>query len=355
MTEVPTEIQRTTRDPAQLRERLQAWLRQHHPGAEITDLQATSATGMSSDTLLFDATWDGGTPERLVARLAPDPDDAPVFPTYDLTRQYDLIRAAAPYVPVPPTLWNEPDPAAIGTPFFVMQCVDGQVPPDLPPYDFGESWLFAATPAEQRKLQDSTVELIATLHEMPIPEFLRTEQPLRAHVEHTRAWYEFAADGVRSPLVEQGFEWLETHWPAMESEAVVSWGDARVGNVIYQDFAPAAVLDWEMASIGPRELDVSWLIYAHRNFEDIAHMIGFPGMPDFLVREDVVECYTTASGVELRDLDWYETYAAVQFGIVYLRVGMRAVHFGERELPTDPDEFLYNREPLQRMLEGTYF
>ena len=39
---------------------------------------------------------------------------------------------------------------------------------------------------------------------------------------------------------------------------VLSWGDARIGNIIYAGFEPAAVLDWEMAALGPRELDVSW-------------------------------------------------------------------------------------------------
>jgi aminoglycoside phosphotransferase (APT) family kinase protein len=354
MTEVPTEILRTTRNPARLRDRLEAWFRQTHPDAAISDLQPTSATGMSSETLLFDATWDGS-PHSLVARLAPAPEDEPVFPSYDLTRQFNLMRAAAGYVPVPPTYVDEPDPAWVGTPFFVMGRVDGDVPPDLPPYDFGDSWLFAAAPEQQRRLQDATVDLLANLHAMPIPDFLNTGEPLRDHVRRTRTWYEYASKGEPSALVEDGFAWLEQHWPATESEAVVSWGDARIGNVIYQDFTPAAVLDWEMAGVGPRELDVAWLIYAHRNFEDIARMIGFDGMPDFLRREDVVERYTRTSGVTLTDLDWYETYAAVQFAIVYLCVGWRSVRFGERERPADPDEFLYNREPLQRMLAGEYF
>jgi aminoglycoside phosphotransferase (APT) family kinase protein len=83
--------------------------------------------------------------------------------------------------------------------------------------------------------------------------------------------------------------------------------------------------------------------------------MSLPGMPDFLRREDVVARYADASGYVLRDLDFYETYAAVQWGIVYLRTGTRSVRFGEREMPADPDELLYNREPLQRMLAGTYF
>ena len=42
---------------------------------------------------------------------------------------------------------------------------------------------------------------------------------------------------------------------------MLSWGDSRIGNVLYEDFRPVAVLDWEMATVGPRALDVSWIIF----------------------------------------------------------------------------------------------
>jgi aminoglycoside phosphotransferase (APT) family kinase protein len=361
----PTEMQRSSRAPEVVQPRLQEWLRGYRSDAVITGLHGTSANGMSSDTLLFDAAWtdkSGPRIEALVARVAPDAADVPVFPAYDLTRQFELIRAVGEQtdVPVPATFWNEPSPEPLGTPFFVMARVDGRVPPDLMPYNFGDSWLFAASPEQQRALQDSTVDVLVRLHEMPPPAWLEFSEagdtPLRRHIAHTRAWYEFvAADGARSPLIEQGFDWLDAQWPATEGPPVVSWGDSRIGNVLYQDFAPAAVLDWEMAGVGPRELDVAWLVHAHRGFEDLATMLGVPGMPGFLRREDVVARYTAGSGAELRDLDFYETYAALQWGIVYLRTGARSVRFGEREMPDSADELLYNAEPLRRMLAGTYF
>ena len=110
-----------------------------------------------------------------------------------------------------------------------------------------------------------------------------------------------------------------------------------------------------MAGTGPRELDIAWPIHAHRSFEDIAKLAGLPGMPAFMRREDVVAHYTATSGYEPHDLDFYETYAALQWAIVFLRTGTRQVRFGERESPGDPDKLLYNREPLSRMLDGTYF
>ena len=59
----------------------------------------------------------------------------------------------------------ELDPAAIGAPFFVMDRVEGRVPPDVMPYNFGmDSWVYDASPEEQRHLQEKSVEVLAALH-----------------------------------------------------------------------------------------------------------------------------------------------------------------------------------------------
>jgi aminoglycoside phosphotransferase (APT) family kinase protein len=110
-----------------------------------------------------------------------------------------------------------------------------------------------------------------------------------------------------------------------------------------------------MCGVGPREIDLAWLIYAHRSFEDIARSFELPGMPHFLRRDDVVARYAAGSGYEPRDLDFYEIYAALQWGIVFLRTGTRRARFGEIEMPRDPEELIYNRPSLQAMLDGSYF
>jgi aminoglycoside phosphotransferase (APT) family kinase protein len=330
----------------------------------VGPLAGTSATGMSSETLLFEATWDeGGTPRReeLVARVAPMGDDVPVFPVYDLPGQFATIRtvAALTDVPVPAPWWCETDPAVIGSPFFVMGRVHGDVPPDIPPYNFGESWLFHATADEQRRLQDSSVAVLAELHAIPEPEkhfahlvgAFPGDTALRRHFAGRRHWYDWAArDSGRSPLLEKVFAWLDDRWPAHESPAVLNWGDSRIGNVMYRDFRPCAVLDWEMAGLGPAEADLAWMGYLHSMFEDMAVTYGFPHMPDFLRLEDLAATYERLTGNTPRDLDWFVVYSALQLGIVYLRTGMRSVRFGEREAPADADELLMNGAALAALI-----
>jgi len=369
MTQAGPAMRRSSRDPEVLRTRLQEWLGRQlgvSTSPVVHDLSGTEANGMSSDTLLFRATWhddDGPHDEALVARVAPDNADVPVFPTYDLPGQFETVRLVRELstAPVPEPLWCEPDASLLGAPFFVMRRVDGQIPPDVLPYPFGGNWLYDATPGDQQRLQASTVQAIAALHEIAdAPQrfaFLerddRGDTHLRRHVAHTRAWYDMvAADGCRSELVESGFAWLEQHWPADTDNAVLSWGDARIGNVIYRDFTAVALLDWEMAGLGPRELDVAWLVVAHEVFQELAAMLELAGMPDFLREEDVCNHYTALTGHEPRDLDFYRRYAALQWGIVFLRTGRRQAHFGEREMPADPEELIYNRPQLLRLFAG---
>jgi aminoglycoside phosphotransferase (APT) family kinase protein len=368
MTTPASPMQRTSRDPESMRRRLERWLG-HVLGAgsapSVDELSSTDANGMSSDTVLFHATWTDGEglerDEHLVARIAPDANDVPEFPAYDMAGQFETLRLvrALTDVPVPTPLWCETDTRHLGAQFFVMSRVDGVVPPDVLPYPFGGNWLYDATAAEQMRLQDTTVEAIAALHAIPdAPErFGFLERPdagathLRRHVVHTRAWYEMVrAAGATSPLVERGFDWLDAHWPAEEGGTVLSWGDARIGNVIYRDFVPVALLDWEMAGLGPRELDVAWLICGHLVFQHLSTRVELPGMPDFLRAADVVEHYRRLTGHEIRDLDFYLSYAALQWGIVFLRTGQRQAHFGERELPADPEELIFHRELLTTLL-----
>ncbi|MBI2709237.1 MAG: phosphotransferase family protein [Actinobacteria bacterium] len=376
------ELGRARRDPVELARRLERWFGGRLPGgaeATVTASSSGAANGMSSETLLVDVVWeDGGEArvEHLVARLEPGAADVPVFPVYDLGRQVGVVGAVAERtsVPVPTVRWYEPDPAALGSPFFLMRRVEGRVPPDVPPYDFGGCWLYDAGPADQRALQDATVAVLAELHGIDraadVFGFLAFGDggggsdgdgdggdagpgALRRHVAHTEAWYRWAvAGGPRSALIERGFAWLEDHWPAPEGPAVLSWGDARIGNVIYDGFRPAAVLDWEMAGLGPRELDVAWLLEAHRVFEDLAAQWDLPGMPGFLRPDDVATTYESLTGHGPRHLDWYTTYAAVQWGIVFLRTGSRSIALGEREAPADVDDLLHHRSTLERALAG---
>ena len=123
------------------------------------------------------------------------------------------------------------------------------------------------------------------------------ETPLARNLAWARAWYEWAVPGLGgSPMVERALAWLEANEPATATDTVLCWGDSRIGNVMYQDFAPVGVLDWEMARIGPREMDLSWMVFAHQVFESITEVFEMPGMPHFMREEDVLATYAAETG-----------------------------------------------------------
>jgi aminoglycoside phosphotransferase (APT) family kinase protein len=357
------------RDPDELRGAFARWLRRRRPGAEVIEVSVPSSNGMSSETIISVANWDGRQ-HRMVVRIAPQPEASPVFPHYDMRMQYRIIqrlRAQSNPPRVPRALWCEDDPRPMGATFFVMDHVDGQIPPDVMPYNFG-SWLTEANPADRQRMERTTVEQLARVHAAPPGDFVfldrrrAGETALDAHVRHTRDYYEWAkAGGTGAPLIDRGFDWLREHWPVAADSGgattapVLSWGDARIGNIIYRGFTPAALLDWEMAALGPRELDIGWMIFFHRFFEDIAHNAGLPGLPDFLRRDDIVDCYAGLTGYQPVALNFYIVYAALRQAIIAMRIQLRAIAFGQVEQPDDPNELIMHREALAQMLDGRYW
>ncbi|MFC9282161.1 phosphotransferase family protein [Streptomyces collinus] len=368
----------STRDPEELARRLTRWLGSRLPGARATGVTVPASNGMSSETLLFDIEHDRPPARSCVLRLAADPAAYTVFPEYDMARQYRTLElvAARTDVPVPRTLWLEEDPEPLGAPFFVMERVAGRVPPDVMPYTYEGSWLHAASEAERAHLESATVGLLARLHDqVPAAEagFLvppgepgtpgrpRTlggpdeGDALRRHVTAQRAYYAWVVDGrARSPLIEAAFDRLERLWPRDPGTPVLTWGDARIGNVVYDGFDPVAVLDWEMAALAPREVDLGWTVYLHRFFQDLTVASGRRGLPDLLRRDRVEERYARLTGHTPRDMEFHTLYAALRHAIVMLRIAYRQVHFGEAAVPADPDTLILHHDSLRAMVQGSY-
>ena len=162
-------LQRSARDISTLPDVMSQWLSTVMPGGtkpQVTVESGVDSNGMSSETIILTG---AGRPmveqheEKWVARVAPTDEDVPVFSSYRMDHQFDVIRLVGEMtdVPVPRVRWLEPTGTVLGTQFFLMDYVSGVVPPDVMPYTFGGNW-FADSPAEsQRALQDNTVDVLA--------------------------------------------------------------------------------------------------------------------------------------------------------------------------------------------------
>ncbi len=355
----------STRDPTLLRRQLASWFAETLPpnaDPEVSEVGSPSGTGMSSETLLFDVTSTLAgvrSTTGYAARLAPAEVDHPVFPTYDLELQYRCLRLVAEHsdVPVPVAPWYEPDPAALGSPFFVMERVDGVVASDNPPYVFG-GWVVDAGPEGRHRLETAVVDILARLHAIDVeaadtafldrPEHGAT--PLDQHLGYQRWYYDWARGDRRFTQIDRAFAWLEANRPEGE-RTVLNWGDARLGNLMFRGDEPVAVLDWEMAALGAPEVDLAWSVHLHDFFSDLAVRFEMDPLTDFFDRRRVIATYEECSGHPVRNFDYYEVFAGLRYAIVSIRTGEASVASGTFEAPDHHDGLIMNGELLARALD----
>jgi aminoglycoside phosphotransferase (APT) family kinase protein len=328
---------------------LAAWL-----GARLAEASGTpvtsvdiaapvrAGTGQSSDTWLFQARWAERGRTRtadLVLRRQPGYDG--IFLRPDAGREFTVIKGLAGYpsVPVPRARWVERDPAVLGAPFFIMDQVPGIVPAGRPSVHV-TGWLTTLTPGQRRSAWQSSVDALAALHDVPWRRshpFLAAGDPppvdagsgLASYLGHMTEWYHWAAAGRDFPVTDAALAHALTRAPGVTAgPPVLAWGDARLGNIIFDPrrFVPAALIDWEVATIAPPEADVAhWLI-----FDDFAtSAAGVERLPGYATRDEILGRYEAASGRRLGDIGYFEIVQCLFLATTLIRQADAHVRRGE--------------------------
>jgi aminoglycoside phosphotransferase (APT) family kinase protein len=162
-------------------------------------------------------------------------------------------------------------------------------------------------------------------------------------------YYEWARDGNTIPLLERAFDVLTNTLPDND-RCVLNWGDGRPGNIIYRDFEPVAALDWEMAGLGPPEVDLAWTTFFQRFFTYFADQLGI-AVPAMFGRAETVATYEQLSGDILDELAWYEALAGLRFGIILARMSLRSIAYGQQQKTSDPDDLIVFAPLLRQLLD----
>jgi aminoglycoside phosphotransferase (APT) family kinase protein len=357
----------STRDSIELMPRLAEWLgaqaNDRRP-VEVYDITAPQGAGFSGDTVMFKAVRGRDRQAGMgsyVLRLPPPEDAFPLFPRYDLARQVEAMRLVAAHsdVPVPRIRWFEPTGTALGAPFFVMDAIDGEPMPDLPPYVMG-GWVVDAQPAEHTRMLSGAVQVLAGIHRIRAEagnlDAIALDVPgstaLERHVENQRRYYDWIRGDARFRTIDDTFAWLDDHWPVEHGPDALSWGDSRPANLLWRDFSPVAVLDWEAATVGPPELDLGWFIWFHEYFQRIAGRYGYVGAPGLFLRDQMLAQYAATAGIRPASIEWFLMYAELRQALTSIRVTSRAVHFGERQPPDDPEELIQDVQHLRAVVAG---
>jgi aminoglycoside phosphotransferase (APT) family kinase protein len=179
---------------------------------------------------------------------------------HDVAREHRVMHALRDTaVPVPRMIALCTDPAVNEAPFYVMSHVAGPV---LHTRADAESLL--ADDAARRRAGESIVDALVALHAVaPDDVGLGDLSKRTGYVDRQlKRWSEqYAGSQSRDlPGMARMHEWLLAHRPPDGAPRVVH-GDFRIGNAIHApDGSIAAVLDWELCTLGDPLSDVSYLL-----------------------------------------------------------------------------------------------
>jgi len=281
---------------------------------------AHAAGGMANETVLVDL---GPGHPGIAVRLPPL---EPSFPEYHLGPQavvQNVVAAAGVPAPAPAIVVD--DPQWIGCPFLAMPRVDGDVPGQAPLFD---PYVRDAGPARQRALYEELLDVVVAVHAVDWEAHgLAGSLPgpsLGGALEHWEAYVAWSAQGDPLPALAEALAWCARRLPTEQGRPVLLWGDVRLGNLVLDpERRVRAVLDWDLASIGPPEMDLGW----HFGLEFMMEALFGGRPPGFPARAEGVARYERRSGRVVWDLDWHEVFALVR---------ALAVHDRHQRITGDP-------------------
>jgi aminoglycoside phosphotransferase (APT) family kinase protein len=254
-----------------------------------------------------------------------------VLPTaHDMAREYTVITALhGSAVPVPEPVALCTDRRVLGEPFYLMSFVDGIVL-DQPTK--------AGDPVTARRSTEALVDTLVALHgidphEVGLEAFGRPDGFLQRQI--TRWHKQFQAsvpDGSDTELTNREASVvaaLADRLPGSARAGIVH-GDYRLTNVLFEPdlgagrAAIAAVVDWEMATLGDPLTDVGLLyVYHERSRAAAGVMPDFPVEQGFLSPEAMVQRYAEAGGVDVAALDWHIAFGYFKLSVIAAGIAAR--------------------------------
>lgn len=281
--------------------KLERYLEQHLDGyaGPLTIKQFSS--GQSNPT--FQLT----TPDRRYV-LRKKPPGKLLPSAHMIEREYRVFTALADTdVPVPVTHLLCEDPSVIGTPFYVMDFIEGRV--------FTDNTLQELEPKERRAIYDDMNRVLAALHSVDYRSKGLSDygKPGNYFERQVRRWSEqyLASKTDELPSMEKLITYLQQNIPADDTTSIVH-GDYQLYNLMYHPTEPRilAVLDWELSTLGHPMADLAYNCMKYHQAGELAPLVfgGDTGIP---TEEEFVAQYCERTGRARVD-DW-NFYLAFSF------------------------------------------
>jgi len=290
---------------------LRPWFAAHVAGATGAPLEAELiAGGRSNLTYVI----SDGTHDWVLRR---PPLGHVIQTAHDMRREYTVLAALGPTdVPVPEVLAFGDD-SVLGAPFYVMERVHGRILRT-------REEMASLSADEARACSTSLVDVLAALHSVDyqaagLADFGRPDGFLARNV--ARWGKQWQANKTHElPALEEVGRRLDTGLPESGPPAIVH-GDYRLDNTMLAADDPgriAAVLDWEMSTLGDPLTDVGLLLVYWGGGSQLATLTaqGVGDVPGFFTREEVIARYAETSGRDVAHLDFYEVFAMYKLAII---------------------------------------
>ncbi|WP_058856074.1 phosphotransferase family protein [Nocardia jinanensis] len=256
---------------------------------------------------------------KVIVRRPPPP---PIPPgANDMLREARLLTALMPTaVPVPEVLAVAEQGDVLDVPFYVMSYAPGPVVTTETPAPLN-------TPEQRRAVGNDLVDTLAALHAVDwrARGLENLGRPQGFNSRHLRRMRRLVADDNGDPPAHFADidAWLEANTPP-ESGATIVHCDFRIGNLVLAPDIPgrvAAVLDWELATVGDPLLDVGYLLATipepGRPMNPTAELSAALLEHGYPSKDELMDRYSAHTGRDLTNLAWYTTLALWKLAVLY--------------------------------------
>lgn len=251
---------------------------------------------------------------------------------HSMIREYRIMKDLKPVYPaVPDTLCYSDDESIIGSEFYVMRKVEGQlIKETLPP-----EWGFSAS--DTRRFCIRFWEKLIELHQVDfraagLGDFGKPEGYVERQILGWNRRFERAVTADVDDFADVR-RWLEVNLPEESGRHAVLHGDYRIDNVVLDNDDPClirAVLDWEICALGDPLMDLGSSLAYWMQADDPPQLKGLlmqpSDAPGMLTRREILDLYQQLTGLDTSEFTFYMVYGYFRVAVILQQIYYRYFH-----------------------------